>query len=316
MPRTARKPLTEHDFILDPTGKQFLDYARYNIGSMISSVEMKWDPGQSGMSLDLFVNDAALYAIELAREDHAKGLFRNENADSFRKFFYGRILKAFHTKLEDLAGDPGRAVFDERLGKYYEGTAVEFGPMDDNDEPSVLEDLDKDTPSDTSSKRHPKKANDGVILYHYSAEKAKALEESHEIKMTYVRKIREIVARMSPNDQRLFNLKFQFDFSDQDYRMWETISAQKHVKDPFTKMAHDKYGFSEGYAKKRICLIKADIVKKLSEAGHTRESYRQQTSLPNTLEFLQARKPAPAFDLDIEGLSEADCRDILIELFA
>ena len=113
MPRTARKPLTEQDFILDPTGKQFLDYARYNIGSMISSV-------------------AALYAIELAREDHAKGLFRNENADSFRKFFYGRILKAFHTKLEDLAGDPGRAVFDERLGKYYEGTAVEFGPRDDN----------------------------------------------------------------------------------------------------------------------------------------------------------------------------------------
>ena len=121
---------------------------------------------------------------------------------------------------------------------------------------------------------------------------------------------------MSPTDQRLFNLKFQFDFSDQDYRMWETISAQKHVKDPFTKMAHDKYGVSEGYAKKRISLIKADIVKKLSEAGHTRESYRQQTSMPLTMEFLQAKKPAPAFDLDIEGLSEADCRDILVELFA
>ena len=135
-------------------------------------------------------------------------------------------------------------------------------------------------------------------------------------KMTYFRKIREIVARMSPTDQRLFNLKFQFDFSDEDYRMWETISAQKHVKDPFTKMAHDKYRVSEGYAKKRISLIKADIVKKLNEAGYTRESYRQQTSLPNALEFLQARKPAPAFDLDIEGLSEADCRDILMELFA
>ena len=215
-----------------------------------------------------------------------------------------------------MAGDPGRAVFDERLGKYYEGTAVEFAPRDDNDEPSFLEDSDKEAPSDTSSKRHPKKANDGVILYHYSAEKAKALEESHEIKMTYVRKIREIVARMSPNDQRLFNLKFQFDFSDQDYRMWETISAQKHVKDPFTKMAHDKYRVSEGYAKKRISLIKADIVKKLSEAGHTQESYRQQTSLPLTLEWLQVKKPAPAFDLDIEGLTEADCRDILMELFA
>ena len=32
--------------------------------------------------------------------------------------------------------------------------------------------------------------------------------------------------------------------------------------------------------------------------------------------FLQARKPAPAFDLDIEGLTEADCRDILVELLA
>ena len=139
--------------------------------------------------------------------------------------------------------------------------------------------------------------------------------EKNAGKMTYVRKIREIVARMSPNDQRLFNLKFQFDFSDQDYRMWETISAQKHVKDPFTKMAHDKYGVSEGYARKRICLIKADIVKKLSEAGHTQESYRQQTSMPLTLEWLQVKKPAPAFDLDIEGLTEADCRDILFELF-
>lgn len=54
---------------------------------------------------------------------------------------------------------------------------------------------------------------------------------------------------MSPTDQRLFNLKFQFDFSDEDYRMWETISAQKHVKDPFTKLAHDKYGVSKDYAK-------------------------------------------------------------------
>lgn len=300
----------------NPTGKQFLDYARYNIGSMISRVELKWDPGYTGMSLDLFVNDVAMHGIELAREDLAKGLLRNEKEKSFQEFLWWRIKKAFNERLKELGGDPGRAVFDERLGKYYEGTAVEFGPRDDNDEPSVLEDSDKEAASDTSSKRHPKKANDGVILYHYSAEKAKALEESHEIKMTYVRKIREIVARMSPTDQRLFNLKFQFDFSDEDYRMWETISAQKHVKDPFTKMAHDKYGVSEGYAKKRICLINANILKKLNEAGYTRESYRQQTSMPNTLEFLQARKPAPAFDLDIEGLSEADCRDILVELFA
>lgn len=83
---------------------------------------MKWDPGQSGMSLDLFVNDAALYTIELAREDHAKGLFRNENADSFRKFFYGRILKAFHTKLENLgvlrAGKPNIRALPPPCGRW------------------------------------------------------------------------------------------------------------------------------------------------------------------------------------------------------
>ena len=184
MPRTARKPLTEQDFVQNPTGKQFLDYARYNIGSMISRVELKWDPGYTGMSLDLFVNDVTMHGIELAREDLAKGLLRNEKEKSFQEFLWWRLKKAFNESLKELGGDPGRAVFDERLGKYYEGTAVEFGPRDDNDEPSVLEDSDKEAPSDTSSKRHPKKANDGVILYHYSAEKAKALEESHEIKMT------------------------------------------------------------------------------------------------------------------------------------
>ena len=64
--------------------------------------------------------------------------------------------------------------------------------------------------------------------------------------MSYVRKIREIVAKMSPTDQRLFNLKFQFDFSDQDYRRWETISAQKHVKDPFA-------GSRQVRRQRRIC---------------------------------------------------------------
>ncbi len=80
MPRTTRKPLTEQDFEQNPTGKHFLDYARYNIGSMISSVEMKWDPGYTGMSLDLFVNDVAMHGIELAREDLAKGLLLRKQA--------------------------------------------------------------------------------------------------------------------------------------------------------------------------------------------------------------------------------------------
>ena len=97
MPRTARKPLTEQDFILDPTGKQFLDYARYNIGSMISRVEMKWDPGQSGMSLDVFVNDVAMHGIELAREDLAKGLLlRKQARPGSTKTSMTRCWKPFH----------------------------------------------------------------------------------------------------------------------------------------------------------------------------------------------------------------------------
>ena len=277
----GRKPITEAGFLQDPLPREYYDYALHVVGSMVSRVELKWDPGRSGMSLDDFVTDVAISAIELAREDYGKGLLDRKDENSFKNFFWWRIKKAFHEKLEELGRDPGRAVFDERLGKYYEGMAVEFGPRDENDEPSVLD--DDGSVAGTPVPRTPKKLND--------------------------------VARMSPTDQRLFNLKFQFDFSDEDYRMWETISARKHVKDPFTKMAHEKYGVSEGYAKKRISLIKSDILKKLKESGHTPEEYRERTSVP-MLEMLVARRPAPEFDLDIEDLSEADCRDILFELFS
>ena len=316
MPGTARKPLTEAGFLQEPIGKEYFDYAHNCVGSMVSAVELKWDPGRSGMSLEDFVMDVTMYAVELTRKDLEKGLFRRESDLSFKNFFWWRIKKAFHGKLEELAGDPGRAVFDERLGKYYEGTAVEFGPRDGNDEPPVTEGEEGNGDSKAPVRRRSRRANDDVILYHYSAEKAMTLEESRAMKLSYVRRIREIVARMSQTDQRLFNLKYQFDFSDEDYKMWETISGQKHVKDPFTRMAHDKYGVSEGYARKRICQIKADIIKKLSAAGHTPESYRQQTSVPTLLENQQARKPAPGFDLDIDGLTEADCREILMELFS
>lgn len=80
-------------------------------------------------------------------------------------------------------------------------------------------------------------------------------------------------------------------------------------------MAHEKYGISEGYAKKRICLIKADILKQLKNSGHTPERYRERTSVP-MLEMLVVRQPVPEFDFDIDNLSEADCRDILMELYA
>ena len=97
MPRTARKPLTEQDFVQNPTGKQFLDYARYNIGSMISRVELKWEPGHTGMSLDLFVKDVAMHGIELAREDLAKGLLlRKQARPASTKTSMTRCWKPFH----------------------------------------------------------------------------------------------------------------------------------------------------------------------------------------------------------------------------
>ena len=33
------------------------------------------------------------------------------------------------------------------------------------------------------------------------------------------------------------------------------------------------------------------------------------------LEMLVVRRPVPEFDFDIDNLSEADCRDILMELY-
>ena len=175
-----------------------------------------------------------------------------------------------------------------RLAKYYEGTAVDLGSNDEKND---------------------------AILFYYSAEKAEVLDESHEARMQYVRQILDIVSRMSPSDQRLFYLKYQFGFSDEDYQLWKSIGQQKHVKDPFTKMAQEKYGLSENYAKKRISQIKADIIAKMNQSGHTQASYRQATSMPTMLQSLTASRPRPLFDIDIENLSEAECRDILVELF-
>lgn len=314
---TRRKPITEDGFNQEPLGQEYFDYARNVIGSFIRSIELKWYPGQTGMSLADFVMDASVYAIEMTKEDYKKGLLRNENKNSFKIFFWERIRKSFFKKLDELGKDPRQGVFDERLGKYYEGSAVDFGSWDDNDEELAIhvggQENDGRKENKKVSHRAPKMDND-VVYYYYSSEKADILEEGHKAKMWYVAKILDIVSKMSPSDQRLFKLKYQFDFSDDDYRMWETIGDQKHVKDPFTKMAHQKYGLSENYARKRICEIMEDIRLTMSKAGHTEASYRQNTSVPVMLQSLQVAPQATPFDLDIDNLSEADCREILIEL--
>ena len=283
----GRQPITEAGFLQEPLGKQYFDYARYTAASFVRDIELKWNPGRTGLSLDDLVMETVVAAIELTKRDYAKGLFRNEKPDSFKYFFRSRIKKAFFAKLDNLRKDPNQAAFDERLAKYYEGTAVDLGTNDEKND---------------------------FILFYYSAEKAEVLDESHEARMQYVRKILDIVSKMSPSDQRLFYLKYQIDFTDEDYQLWESIGRQKHVKDPFTKMAHEKYGLSENYAKKRISQIKADIISRLNQSGHTQASYKRYTSMPTMLQNLPASRPKLDYSLDIEGLSETECRDILFEL--
>ncbi len=283
----GRQPITEAGFLQEPLGEQYFIYARHTAASFVRDIELKWNPGRTGMSLDDLVMETVVAAIERTKQDYAKGLFRNEKDTSFKQFFWWRIKKSFFAKLDELVKDPHQAVFDAQLAKYYEGTAVDLGTNDEKND---------------------------AILFYYSAEKAEVLDESHETRMRYVRQILDFVRQMNPSDQRLFYLKYQFGFSDEDYQMWERIGEQKHVKDPFAKMAQEKFGFSENYAKKRISQIKADIIAKLNQSGSTPASFKQNTSVPTMLQSLFASRPRPIFDINIDGLSEADCRDILVEL--
>ena len=136
---TTGKPITEEGFLQEPLGREFFDYAKNVIRSFINHVELKWYPGRTGMSLDDFVLDTASYAIEITREDYQKGKLRQENENSFKNFYWFRIKKAFFAKLDELGRDSKIAVFDERLGKYYEGTAVDFGLADEYDDFSLAE---------------------------------------------------------------------------------------------------------------------------------------------------------------------------------
>ena len=305
----STNPIIEAGFAQEPFDKRYLNYALAVASSLARGAEIKWHPGRTGMSLQDFVYDIAISGIELALADYNKGLLRNEKESSFRNFFWTRIFKAFHSKLDELGEDSNRAVFDERLGKYYEGTAVDFGPTD----------------KAPARKREFKEPNEDVVRYYYSSEKATILEENHAIKMRYVKMIRTIVSMMSPTDQRLFNLKFQLEFTDGDFQMWNRIADQKYIKDPFTKMAHEKFGLSENYAKKRISEILAFVRDQLAKVGHTGSTYREYTSHPAMLEMKQPfkkellpipntiEKPTPKL-FDIDSLSEADCQDILMEL--
>lgn len=325
--KSVRKPITEDGFLQEPLGREFFDYAKNVIWSFINHVELKWYPGRTGMSLDDFVLDTVTYAIEITREDYNKGVLRHEKENSFKNFYWFRIKKAFFAKLDELGRDTKVAAFDERLGKYYEGTAVDFGLIDEYDDSPLVEiesenieqDAEETSFNGTKGKKkqtvhHAPKKGDDVLLYFFSDEKARVLEESHRIKMEYVNKILEFASKLPPDEQRLFKLKFQLDYSDADYQMWESIKSKPHCKDPFSEMAHTKYGISEGYAKKQICLILAKLKENLKDNGYTKERFTRDTSIPGLLEFIVVEPPKPEIDINPDDLSEADCRDILIEL--
>ena len=166
-------------------------------------------------------------------------------------------------------------------------------------------------------KYSPVKADEDEPVSSCSEEKMIALEESHEARMQYVEKILEAVSKLSPTEQRLFKLKYQIDFTDEDYRLLGKIYQQKHVRDPFAKMACEKFHLSENYAKKKICEIKKELITLLSQAGFSQERFRRETSVPVTMQMLTAGPkipPLPAFQLDVDALTEADCREILLEL--
>lgn len=333
---TTLKPVTEKSLMQKPMGEELFVYARNVIASMIKTVELKWHQERTGMTLDDFIADTAARAIILTEDDYQKGLFRQEGENSFKNFFWFRIKKAFFLQLEELSRDSQSTTFDESMGKYYEDRAAGYGTGSERDEDSCCDSTDaeeapcENEPEDgeeaAGDTPKTKKAADPTIRrtlevgsdespYSYSHEKAMALEENRRIKMKYVERILLLVSQMSPKDQMLFKMKFQIDFSEDDCRMWEAISQQPHVKDPYGRMAHEKFGCSEGYAKKRISMILSKLKSDLYGAGYTREAYRESVAMPGTMHHIIAEKNViHLFDFDVQNLSEDDCRDILLEL--
>lgn len=333
-------------------------YAKNVVNSIINSIDFKWLPETlGGLTIEVLIEDIVVRAIEYTYFDLKKGLF-NPRRGSFTSFYWYRIKGAFFDVLKEnrskssikfderlgkiYAGAVAEAGIedeeDDSPTKEDYASAINLegdniSQEDSKDENSDNEEDDNDETcydSDHLSKKNSKKSsksvthreykehNEDVDYFSFSEEKAEVLEENHKIKMEYVKKIREIVQKMTPEKQRLFNLKFQFDFSDEDYQMWEEINEQKRVRDgdAYTKMANKKYGISEGYARKKICEIKEEILKELrkNKDGYSPDSYKRNTAMPGMLEFLVVRPAKPEFEMDIDNLTDTDCWDILMEL--
>ena len=272
--------------------KDYEKLIRYAKHIIISSCRIP-DSDLTGVSREDFINDVAYRGIQYAMTDYENGLF-DRGRGTIETFVWGRVCKkAFYEVLKEFTSYLGMARFDEQLGKYYEGSAGHETTFDDEQDDAV------------STK------TDLVEHYLYSAEKEQILEDVRDVKMMYINTIKNLVSKMSPTDQRLFDIRFGFNLSEEDYQKIDEIQKTPHVKEYYNKLAAEEFGISEGAARKRVNDLLGYIKKNLTADG-TMASYRQNTSLPGLSEFKVAKPETDFPDFNLDNLSEHDCIDILM----
>lgn len=318
--------------------KDYEKLIRYAKHIIISSCRIP-DPDKTGIPREDIINEAANRGIQYAWKDYERGLYR-ENGD-IDGFIRSRVCeKAFHEVYKEFFPARELARFNERFGKYYEGSADhEAAFCDEYDSDSTIEtkfskilldDSKKQEIEDKKDKnknKNKKKKNEdeeeripkepgGEVERHYysfSTEKERILEESWNVKMEYVKRIRNLVSKMSPMDQRLFDIRFGFNLSEEDYQKIDEIQKAPHVKEYYNKLAAEEFGISEGAARKRVNDLLGYIKKNLNADGLL-ETYRANTSIPGLSEFRVANPETDFSDFNLDNLSEYDCLDILMGL--
>ena len=289
-----------------------LRYARHIV---ISSNRIP-DSDKTGIPREDFINEVAYRGIQYALTDYEKGLFDRERGP-INSFIWFRVrMKAFFDVLEEYTTAHISARFDERLGKYYEGSAGhETAFCDEQDGDIPLETDDKKKKNEDEEERNPKEHGGEVErqYYYFSSEKERILEDNWNTKMGYVQKIKDLVSKMSPMDQRLFDIRFGFNLSEEDYEKIDVIQKAPHVKEYYNKLAAQEFGISEGAARKRVKDL-LDYIKKNLTADGSIGSYRQNTSMPGLSEFRVVNPEPKVPEMNLDNLSEYDCIDILMGL--
>lgn len=304
-----------------------LRYARHIV---ISSNRIP-DSDKTGIPREDFINEVAYRGIQYAWTDYEKGLF-DKGRGTIDTFIWYRVRKkAFFEVLNEYTSINIPARFDERFGKYYEGSAgyedtfcdeqdgdihteTDFSRTlpDDSKEQEIA---DKKKKNEDEEERTPKEPGGEVErqYYSFSTEKERILEDNWNTKMGYVQKILDLVSKMSPMDQRLFNIRFGFNLSEEDNNKIDEIQNAPHIKEYYNKLAAQEFGISEGAARKRVKDLLDYIKKKLTADGSI-GSYRQNTSMPGLSEFRVVNPEPNIPDLNLDNLSEHDCIDILMGL--